>query len=244
MLFSPTTTTAATLVTAMLLATAAGVPEPRHRRLQHRDRQFEDTLTTSIDWGKYVRPSITTHETSVDGRHTTYSLELTPVGEAETIYALYGHEQVPLEMPPAYQVATPFGTNFGGTPSQLVAIRPDAQFDSFLFASASSHKLGSAGIDFDSWTSDVSLSCNDGAVFYADPYDAPAGPIVAAQLTVPTGSVFTAQLGVQGHKAIDPAFQRTLVDDPAVRDISRTRESWNQEYVQFSMAGPSMPAGH
>ncbi len=243
MLFSATTTTT-TFVTALLLTTVTGVPQPRHRALQQRDRQFENSVTKSVDWGKHVRASITTHEASVDGRHTTYSLELTPVGGAETIYALYGHEQVPLEIPPAYQVATPFGTNFGGTPGQLLAIRPDAQFDSFLFASASSDKLGSAGIDFDSWTSDSGLSCTNGAVFYADPYEAAAGPIVAAQLTVPTGSVFTAQLGVQGHKAMDPAFQATLVGDPAVVDISKARESWNQENVQFSIAGSPMPTGH
>ena len=240
MLFSATTTT---FVTAMLLTTVGGVPQPRHRTLQHRDQQFENGVTTSMEWGKHVHASITTHDASIDG-HTTYSLELTPVGGAETIYALYGHEQVALEMPPAYQVATPFGTNFGGTPSQLLAIRPDAQFDSFLFASASSGKLGSAGIDFDSWTLDNGLSCTNGAVFYADPYDAPPGPIVAAQLTVPTGSVFTAQMGVQGHKAIDTAFQATLVGNPAVEDISKARESWNQEYVQFSIAGSPMPTGH
>lgn len=234
---------------ALLLPAATGVPQPGHRSLQLRNQAFEDTLitpttTVGIEWGKHVHPSITAQASSVDGQHTTYLLELTPVGEAETIYALYGHPQVALEMPPAYHVAAPFGTNFGGTPSPLLSLRPEAQFDSFLFGAESLDKLGSVGIDFDSWTSENGLSSNNGAVFYSNPNDAVAGRIIAAQLTVPAGSGFTAQMGAQGHKAIDPAYQATLAGIPTVRDSSKARESWNQEYVQFSMTAAPLPTGH
>ena len=177
MLIITTTATAMTLFAiALLLPAATSVPQPGHRSLQlQRDQAFEDTviIPTGIEWGKHVQPSITAHASYVDG-HTTYSLELTPVGNAETIYALYGHPQVALEMPPAYHVAAPFGTNFGGTPTPLLTLRAEAQFDSFLFAAESFGKLGSVGIDFDSWTSDHGLSSNNGAVFYADPNDAVA----------------------------------------------------------------------
>lgn len=247
MLIITTTATAMTLFAiALLLPAATSVPQPGHRSLQlQRDQAFEDTviIPTGIEWGKHVQPSITAHASSVDG-HTTYSLELTPVGNAETIYALYGHPQVALEMPPAYHVAAPFGTNFGGTPTPLLTLRAEAQFDSFLFAAESFGKLGSVGIDFDSWTSDHGLSSNNGAVFYADPNDAVAGRIVAAQLTVPAGSGFTAQMGAQGHNAIDPVYQATLAGNPRVREPDKARESWNQEYVQFSMTAAPMPTGH
>jgi hypothetical protein len=251
---SSTITAVAAATLGLLARTATGVPQPAARRsLQLHDQQFEDTVMptngNAILWGKSVRPSVTELQSSVGG-HSTYALELTPVGDADTIYALYGHAAVPLELPPAYQVAAPFGTHIGGTRSELWAFTPDAEYDSFVFAAADvgADKISSIGIDFDSWSPNAGVSCDNGAVFLLDPNTATPGPLLAAQLTIPAGAGFTVTMGAQGHEKIDPAFQAMVSEDPAVTDPRRARQSWNQELVQFSVAGTPtptpVPTGH
>ena len=60
--------------------------------------------------------------------HSTYHLTLTPVGNAEAVFAILGHAELPLTMPPAFQVADPFGVDTRGAPSEFFAFKPDCQF--------------------------------------------------------------------------------------------------------------------
>ena len=248
----------ATAVGFTLLAVAAGVPQPSlHRSLQSdrtgvvRDAQFEQTTTGNgridIAFGKSVQPSVIEVGASVAG-HTTYQLELAPVGKADTVYTIYGHDSVPLVMPAAFQSPAPFGTHTGGSPFEFFQFAPDCQFDSYLFAAADAN-LGSIGIEFTAWTATAGIDSANGAVFFMNPDDAPPGPAVIAQLTVPTGSGFTAQCGAQGHNKLDPVYQATL--DPANLspgvDPSTVKQSWNEELINFvveaSRAAP-VKSGH
>eukprot|EP01052_Picozoa_sp_SAG31_P021409 SAG31_NODE_1654_length_7621_cov_3.273597_8_plen_123_part_00 len=108
-------------------------------------------------------------------------------------------------LPPAYQVAAPFGTNVGGVHAAFFSQVPDAAYDSWLsvgITDGNSDALGSAGIDFDAWTSTDGLTIDNGGVFWMDPGHAPSGTIVVAQVTVVGG--FSASLGAQG-KSVDDA---------------------------------------
>lgn len=243
-----------------LVISASAVPAPALqpgllRSLQedaHPDQPgFEERIELDhpwlFDWGKSVQPSVIELTTSVDG-HTTFQLELMPVGNAESVHALYGHSEVPLELPPAFHVAVPFGSHFGGTPSDIWAFSPDAQYDSFLFAAPTTDMpgyraipagyLSSVGIDFDDWTADSGLSITDGAVFVMDPDNAAAGPVVAAQVTVPAGVSFTASMGAQGHNMLDRDWQvANGISNPEIR------QSWNQEQIVWNVTPSGKQAG-
>lgn len=261
-------TTAVAAAVAIMFVTADAVPQPALRRTlqsNQRDARFESSVGspiagggTLVEFGKYVQPSVIQMGASVAG-HSTYHLTLTPVGKAEAVYAIFGHQEVPLRIPPAFQVANPFGTDTAGTPSDLWAYSPDSQFDSYLFGtdvglltnrfagSIGAASVGTVGIPFSSWSAATGLSSNNGAVFYMDPTEAPAGSMLVAQLTVPVGTGFTAQIGAQGHLAIDPVWQATLdiaLMEANGEDPSKARESWSEESLTFSVAasGQATPA--
>ena len=138
-----------------LVISASAVPAPALqpgllRSLQedaHPDQPgFEERIELDhpwlFDWGKSVQPSVIELTTSVDG-HTTFQLELMPVGNAESVHALYGHSEVPLELPPAFHVAVPFGSVSSTTIQQLMlrlrscpACLPDLQWSVFYHTSA------------------------------------------------------------------------------------------------------------
>lgn len=232
-----------------LLAIAAGAhPSSLHRSLQSdsdHSQGFEQTVVgpsglRTVDWRKSVQPAVTEMDASVAG-HTTYQLEVTPVGKAESVYTIYGHPQAPLIMPPAFQVPAPFGSHTGGSPEVFWQFSKDCQFDSYLFA-ATATSLSSVGIDFAAWTATTGINAEDAAVFFTNPDDAPTGPAIVAQLTVPTGTSFIAQCGAQGHNGLDPEYQAAL--DPAHLspgvDPSTVRQSWNQEVVTFEVAASSV----
>ena len=203
-----------------LLTTAAGVSDADahvaltrgagtaalHRSLQSdasvRYNQFEQSTTAGlidISFSKSVQPSVVEMATSVAG-HTTFQLVLTPVGKAETVYTIYGQEKVHLVMPPAFQSPAPFGTNTGGSSSAFWKFAPDCQHDSYLLQDPyllAAATVSSVGIEFTEWTANTGINSADGAVFFMNPSAAPAGPAVVAQLTVPTGTGFSAQCGVR-----------------------------------------------
>ena len=55
---------------------------------------------------------------------TTYRLGVVLLGDAVNVYTLYGNIDYPLDIPPAYQCATPFGANIGGSsPASLARYR-------------------------------------------------------------------------------------------------------------------------
>jgi hypothetical protein len=121
------------------------------------------------------------------------------------IDAIYGEEGVPLSIPPAYQVATPFGTNIGPPNPAFFAVMADCEFDSFITLgmdgpAAQSGALSAVGVDFDAWDETTGLRTTDGAVFFMDPdHGATSEPVTIAQLTVRTGTTFTGTFSAQGR---------------------------------------------
>ena len=77
------------------------------------------------------------------------------------------------------------------------------------------------------------------SVFVTDPDDAPSGPMVAAQITVRTGTEFTVQMGAQGHNKLDPEWQKANhVTTPGMR------QSWNQESIVWHVGAATARSGH
>ena len=60
--------------------------------------------------------------------------------------------------------------------------------------------LNTIGINFDSWDEHNGIRTTGGAVFFMDPdHGATVDSVVFAQLTVPTGTVFTGTLNAKGR---------------------------------------------
>jgi len=115
---------------------------------------------------------------------------------------------VPLSIPAAYQVATPFGVDVGGANPAFFASTPEAEYDSWLTVGATdgsaAGQIATVGLDFASWTETAGLAATDaagGAVFWMLPDDGPSGSAVLAQLTVAAGTSATATMGLQGRRS-------------------------------------------
>ena len=165
--------------------------------------------------------------------HTTYQLSLKCSIQTDAdgndhcgidnLYAMYGSPAVTtgpnageaahgMEFPAAYQEATPFGANVGGSNPAFWAISPSAQYDSWLAVAettGATESVSSIGIDFDSWTDELGLVIDNGAVFWMDPNAAPsvdpanpdAWQCVLAQVTVEDGVAWSATINVRGKLA-------------------------------------------
>ena len=136
--------------------------------------------------------------------HCRLSVQLS--GEAANVYTVFGEPDAEMSLPPAYQTDAPFGANTGGVDPGFFSVMPTSAFDSWLTVGLtegdSAGALGSVGIDWETWTPDTGLTIDNGAVFWMDPNAGPgsdSGDIVLAQVTVPTGTEFTAVLNVQGR---------------------------------------------
>lgn len=168
-----------------------------------------------IRTGNYVRPKVTQLATSAVDGFNTYELALVSNNEDSwSCYAIFGNTATALSMPPAYQVAAPFGTNIGGVDKALIAAMPVAKFDSWLAVGRGfgSDKVFSIGVDFDNWNQTAPLKSTNGAVFWSEPDHAPvlATPddksdtdepvsVVVAQLTISEGSQVLATMNAQGR---------------------------------------------
>ena len=144
---------------------------------------------------------VTTAAASVSG-YTTYTLTASLHDTAANLYSIEGTSDGRMEIPPAYQVAAPFGCNLGGVDPGFVSVLASAQYDSWLtvgIIDGNSGQLASVGIEFGAWSETTGLSIDDGSVFWMQPNDAPGGDVVVAQLTVPIGSSGTVTMGMQGH---------------------------------------------
>ena len=152
-------------------------------------------------WTDYVVPE--TSVTAVDGveGYTTYRLAMGLVGDAASVYTIFGQEGSPLSIPAAYQVATPFGSLFGGVNPVMFGAISESAYDSWLtvgVTTGSIDELSVVGLDLEAWTESTGIESPDGALFWMTPTDAPAGHSVVAQLTVPTGTEWTVTMGAQG----------------------------------------------
>lgn len=109
---------------------------------------------------------------------------------AKNCYSIFGEKGHNMIVPPARQVAAPFGSNVGGVSPAFWAIpgHEDCKYDSWLSVGVddgnSGNSISSIGIDFDSWSLTTGLDVDDGAVFWMDPDQAPDGQQVVAQLTL------------------------------------------------------------
>ena len=148
--------------------------------------------------------SVTTYSaTGVDGM-TTYRLLVALPASASNVYVLAGTPDGELAMPPAYQVALPFGVDFGGISPDFFPFSTEAEFDSWLTVGMTDGSEFSAlgaspGLGLDAWTAEAELRTNDGAVFWMSPADAPGGNVVVAQLTVGSSDSGTMTGGLQGR---------------------------------------------
>ena len=122
-----------------------------------------------------VQTEVATVSTSGIAGHTTYRVVLHLAQSAENVYTIYGDSR-PMEFPPAYQVAKPFGADIGGVNPQFLAIRPEVAFDSWLTVGITGGNdaglISKIGIDFDSWSDTIGLvsaANSGGAVFWMDP---------------------------------------------------------------------------
>eukprot|EP01043_Picozoa_sp_COSAG02_P010323 COSAG02_NODE_361_length_23829_cov_82.704509_1_plen_1316_part_00 len=155
---------------------------------------------------------------------TTYTLDVELPSGVQNIYTVFGAPPAPgsgrsstLSVPPAFQVAAPFGTNTGGVNPAFIAASADAADDSWLtvgITTGDDHgSLSSIGIDWDGWTLNSGITADDGAIFWMDPNAAPSGTVTVGQLTTPSGGRWEATMGMQG-KSCD-----TCGDDWTVHNI-------------------------
>jgi hypothetical protein len=143
---------------------------------------------------------------------------VTLTGDATNAYTIYGTASSPMSVPAAYQEATPFGANTGGTNPAFWPIMAGAQYDSWLTVGITDGDTGGAlssiGIDFDAWTASDALATSDGAVFWMAPDDGPAAgtDAVLAQITVSEGSSGTATMSMQGRSSTGTDWQSTSIE--------------------------------
>merc|ERR1719329_947552 len=166
----------------------------------------------------HVTPVVTA-TASADG-WATYILSADLNGDARSLYSIFGRSSSVLSLPPAFQVAAPFGRNIGGVPAAFIDAEPTAAFDSWLTISVTDGVAGpvsSIGIDWDSWTADAGITADNGAVFYMNPDAAPEGSTTLGQITVQVASEVT--LGAQG---------RTTNGD----------NDWSEDNLSFTLPAP------
>jgi len=173
----------------------------------------------------HVDSSTTVLATDGVSGYTTYQLSVTLGQAATNIYTIFGdNEHGPLVLPAAYQVATPFGADVGGTNPAFFPMMPAAQYDSWISVGTTTGnqgELSSIGIPFASWTADHGITATNGAVFWMDPMAGPtSGTIVVGQLTVRTGwTELPVEMDAQGKAPYgladwDEELSFTILGDP------------------------------
>ena len=136
--------------------------------------------------------SVVTMASSTAGS-TTVRLMVNLDATQSNVYTIAGNSATALSMPPAAQVAAPFGTDVGGVSPAFFAVMADSEFDSWLTVgmtdASNPTAISTIGLDFSTWTSTSSLTSNNGAVFWMTPQNGPSGSgIVLAQVTSTTAT--------------------------------------------------------
>ena len=141
---------------------------------------------------------------------TTYQLSLViNDNNIHNIYAIFGSlvDGHLLILPGAYQTISYFGSNIGGISDNIKVTNPNSEFDSWLTIGITDgdprNKIGTIGIDYDSWTLEHGLSVDDGAVFLMDPNEITIinNELIIARLTIPSSLNSEVIINVQGKLA-------------------------------------------
>jgi hypothetical protein len=162
--------------------------------------------------------SVVTMAASQPG-YTTYQIAVQFGADAYDVYAVFGVPGDPLQIPPAFQVATPFGSNVGPVNPLFLPIMPAAEWDSYLTIGLDGpalvpRSISSVGIDFSSWDETQGIDTEDGALFFMDPdHGARNEPVVFAQLTVRTGSSLRGRISAQGRSVGPPGAGPDSIGD-------------------------------
>ena len=158
-------------------------------------------LTATVRW-EFVESA-----TSVAG-HTTVQLvgRFDVVPEVEDIYAIFGEGDDPLVIPPAWQLAAPFGANVGPVNPAFFAFEPNCPYDSWITLGVDGPALDPAaltsiGVDFTPWSETRGVSCDDGAVFFFHPEHGAQGATTLMQLTVVPTAIFSGSFNLQGRRS-------------------------------------------
>ena len=159
----------------------------------------------------HLTPIVIALATSMDAAHDTYQLVARlDMAASNNVYTIFGTNESPMDWPPAYQCASPFGGNVGGTNVAFWGIANNAalgyaEFDSWLSVGISAGDtagaLSTIGLDFTAWDENSGLATSDGAVFWMTPDDAPGADSMIGQITVASGSSGTVTMGMQGRSA-------------------------------------------
>jgi hypothetical protein len=105
---------------------------------------------------------------------TTYQLGIEMTNEASSVYALFGHPNRTMQLPPAFQVDTPFGSHIGGVNPVFLDTTTDTtlQYDSYLTIGVMDGNvddtLAHVGMPFELWTVDNGMTVTDGAIYHRD----------------------------------------------------------------------------
>ena len=167
----------------------------------------------SCDNYMYLCPKLTEITNCNEGGiygYTTFQLSVVIKDNMNiyNIFALFGDNLQEMYLPPAYQSSINTGSNIGGTNELMARYNSDIKYDSWLTIDIvdgdPDNKLSSVGIDFDSWNDLSGININNGAVFVMNPHDftIPGNEYVIGQITVETGSEYTAIFNIEG-KSLD-----------------------------------------
>ena len=160
---------------------------------------IRDSFRTSA---QYLSTSITSVNEDVAATRTTYLLTVTLLENGtQNVHTLFGTPDSPMTIPPAFQTDNAVaGADIGGVSPDLLESTPESQFDSWLsvgLTAGNNGEISSSGIDFSGWGPNDGLVVVNGEVSWVDPLAGPTGAeIVVGQLTVPTGSDFTATVNL------------------------------------------------
>ena len=124
--------------------------------------------------------------------------------ETQNVHTVFGTPDSPMLLPPAFQTDNAVaGADIGGVNPDLWESSPESQFDSWLsvgLTAGNNGEISSSGIDFSGWGPNTGLVVTNGEVSWVDPLAGPTGAdIVIGQLTVPTGTDFTATVNLRGR---------------------------------------------
>jgi hypothetical protein len=136
----------------------------------------------------------------------------------------FGEGDDRLVIPPAWQLATPFGADIGPVNPAFFSFEPNCPYDSWLTLGVDGpalqpNALTSVGIDFSSWSENRGISSDNGAVFFLDPAHGAQGTTTLMQLTVAPAASFSGSFNLQGRRGCPDQSCGDSVGDWEIRRV-------------------------